>query len=210
MVRGLSRLYRYSPLEPSLELGGPPLSPTAERGFLFRICVQFDRRLAPAAGFVPTLGAAQWLVPELVAERLQLREHLRETVTGPRSTYAQIACLEAGLYMRNQLLRDTDWANMAHSLEVRVPFVDTSLLRTLAPAILGARRAGLLGKLCLAQGPMPPLPASIQQRSKTGFSTPIAHWLAGRTPKHWHWSRHWAIWVAKHWKDGVLNDACLH
>ncbi len=27
--------------------------------------------------------------------------------------------------MRNQLLRDTDWASMAHALEVRVPLVDS-------------------------------------------------------------------------------------
>ena len=31
-------------------------------------------------------------------------------------------------YMRNQLLRDTDWSSMAHGLEVRVPFVDATLL----------------------------------------------------------------------------------
>ena len=36
--------------------------------------------------------------------------------------------LESSLYMRNQLLRDTDWASMAHSLEVRVPLVDVELL----------------------------------------------------------------------------------
>ena len=38
-------------------------------------------------------------------------------------------------YMRNQLLRDTDWSSMAHGLEVRVPFVDMSLLERLGPAI---------------------------------------------------------------------------
>ncbi len=152
----------------------------------------------------------QWLEPDLVAEgleRLQLEEHLRETAGGPRSTYARIACLEAGLYMRNQLLRDTDWAGMAHSLEIRVPFVDMALLHTLAPGILAAQGTGLLGKQCLAQAPSPPLPTAVQQRPKSGFSIPIAHWLGGRTPKHWHWSRHWAIWVAKHWEEGLLQSA---
>jgi len=32
-------------------------------------------------------------------------------------------------YMRQQLLRDADWADMAHSLEIRVPLVDLELLR---------------------------------------------------------------------------------
>ena len=40
--------------------------------------------------------------------------------------------LESSLYMRNQLLRDTDWASMAHSLEVRVPLVDSKLLSQFA------------------------------------------------------------------------------
>jgi hypothetical protein len=35
--------------------------------------------------------------------------------------------LETALYLRNQLLRDSDWASMASSLELRVPFVDAWL-----------------------------------------------------------------------------------
>ena len=51
----------------------------------------------------------------------------------PRTSFGKIAVLESSLYMRNQLLRDTDWASMAHSLEVRVPLVDSKLLSQLAP-----------------------------------------------------------------------------
>ena len=32
----------------------------------------------------------------------------------------KVAALESTWYMRNQLLRDSDWAGMAHSLEIRV------------------------------------------------------------------------------------------
>ena len=38
--------------------------------------------------------------------------------------------------MRNQLLRDSDWAAMAHSLEVRMPFVDKMLFDQLATQII--------------------------------------------------------------------------
>src|SRR5439155_17221884 len=41
-----------------------------------------------------------------------------------RSPRSKLACLESCWYMRNQLLRDSDWAGMAHSLEIRVPLVD--------------------------------------------------------------------------------------
>ena len=36
---------------------------------------------------------------------------------------AQVALLESTRYLRNQLLRDSDWASMAHSVELRTPLV---------------------------------------------------------------------------------------
>jgi len=61
-------------------------------------------------------------------ERLQTARTLSSIVSpidGDNcSPHAQIAALESCWYMRNQLLRDTDWASMAHGLEVRVPFAD--------------------------------------------------------------------------------------
>src|SRR5690606_5914686 len=59
----------------------------------------------------------------------------------PRSPFARVATLEASLYMRNQLLRDTDWAGMAHSIEIRTPLVDSRLLERIAPVTLAARGA---------------------------------------------------------------------
>jgi asparagine synthase (glutamine-hydrolysing) len=47
----------------------------------------------------------------------------------PAQPEAKVSVLEQCAYMRNQLLRDTDWASMAHSLEIRVPFVDGVLQR---------------------------------------------------------------------------------
>ena len=34
--------------------------------------------------------------------------------------------------MRNQLLRDSDWASMHHSIELRTPYVDSTLLENLS------------------------------------------------------------------------------
>lgn len=111
-------------------------------------------------------GLAQ-LAPEQTLERL--------LEPSPRSAWARVAVLETAQYMRNQLLRDTDWASMAHSLEVRVPLVDHVLLTQLAPSLLHARR--LHGKRWLANSPARPLPAAVRRRPKTGFATPIASWL---------------------------------
>src|SRR5213076_2656741 len=70
----------------------------------------------------------------------------------PGNAYARVAALESSLYLRNQLLRDMDWASMAHSLEVRVPLVDAHLLRTLAPLLVSRRERG---KQLLADAPRP-------------------------------------------------------
>ena len=44
---------------------------------------------------------------------------------------AGVCLLDSTLYLRNQLLRDSDWASMAHSLELRTPLVDAALLDAL-------------------------------------------------------------------------------
>ncbi len=91
----------------------------------------------------------------------------------PRHPFARVAVLESGLYMKNQLLRDADWASMAHGLEVRVPFVDATLTERLAP-LLVAVAGRLRGKDLLANAPRKPVPRELVDRPKTGFFVPLA------------------------------------
>jgi asparagine synthase (glutamine-hydrolysing) len=124
----------------------------------------------------------------------------------PRTNFAKVASLESSLYMRDQLLRDTDWASMAHSLEVRVPLVDAHLLRAVAPTLLSLP-AGKR-KRFLANSPKQPLPPEIINRPKTGFGTPVQDWLQrdDRLQRWRHvpqlakprcpWARRWAYQLA--------------
>ena len=150
----------------------------------------------------------QMLAPDVVAEGLRRLAPLRligdAIQPRPRSAHAKVATLEASLYMRNQLLRDTDWASMAHGIEVRVPLVDHVLLRTVATAACTARWSEPgVAKAGLALSPSTPLPERVVSRAKTGFTTPIGSWLqslglpasapplhAARRPKQW--ARQWA------------------
>jgi len=119
-------------------------------------------------------------------QRLDLLRRIEEAITpDPGTPYARVVALESSFYLRNQLLRDMDWASMAHSLEVRVPLVDAHLLRRLAPLLV--RRKGR-GKDILAAAPRPPLPPEIRNRRKTGFTLPIQEWLGGAE----HGKRAWA------------------
>jgi asparagine synthase (glutamine-hydrolysing) len=118
------------------------------------------------------MGAAE---AEEGLQRLNLIERMREKLDpDPRTSFGRVAALEAAQYMRNQLLRDTDWASMAHSLEVRTPLVDAALLRQLAPLLLDYGRRC---KLAFAAAPANPLPKWLATRRKTGFLTPLPQWL---------------------------------
>jgi asparagine synthase (glutamine-hydrolysing) len=83
--------------------------------------------------------------------------------------------LETARYMRNQLLRDADWASMASSVELRVPFVDAWLRRRLAAH--GFEPARGQGKAELVRRAAPGLPAALFARPKTGFYIPVMEWL---------------------------------
>ncbi|HSH60334.1 MAG TPA: asparagine synthase (glutamine-hydrolyzing) [Acidimicrobiales bacterium] len=124
------------------------------------------------------------------------------------SPLTQVAALESNLYMRNQLLRDADWASMAHSLEVRVPLVDVPVLLASTRELVfhGTPRRP---KDALATAPSRPLPVEARRRSKTGFSIPMANWIESLPDDiaAWRsfpqvnferstWARRWVVAVA--------------
>ena len=47
------------------------------------------------------------------------------------NTKIHLSLLDSLFYMRNQLLRDGDWASMYHGIELRTPFVDVELINNL-------------------------------------------------------------------------------
>jgi asparagine synthase (glutamine-hydrolysing) len=101
-------------------------------------------------------------------ERLQLVDRLNKVLTpDPGTPFARVATLESSFYLRNQLLRDADWASMAHSVEVRTPLVDSYLLRQFAPMRGRASKAALAATL----------PPYLRDRPKTGFFVPMREWM---------------------------------
>ncbi|MEG9436980.1 asparagine synthase (glutamine-hydrolyzing) [Edaphobacter sp. HDX4] len=129
-----------------------------------------------------------------------------------QANFLRVSALEMSFYMRTQLLRDADWAGMAHSLEIRVPFVDMALLQKLAPL-----RASLLSprKSTMAKVLQKPLPAEILNRPKSGFRVPVREWMQ-ETPERG--LRHWAKYVyGKLWtgtcpavRESFISDEPSH
>ena len=121
----------------------------------------------------------QVLDPDMAREgwrELELISALDATTKDIDGWRLRVSALETAWYMRNQLLRDSDWAGMAHSLEIRVPLVDVELFRRIAPMLAGARPPG---KRDLALTPATPLPADVLDRPKTGFLVPVREWSGG-------------------------------
>jgi asparagine synthase (glutamine-hydrolysing) len=187
------------------------LSQPARLPFLGRAARAVGRRLAAPLGLNPKLAGlveyggtfagayflrrglfmpwelGQFLDSDVIAEGLCRLAPLQRVAAAldpcPASPAARVAVLESALYMRNQLLRDTDWASMAHGLEVRVPLVDSGLLARVAEVTMrpmAGNRCAL--KTLMGQSPSLPLPVTIMQRPKTGFTTPVGQWLGRLGP----------------------------
>lgn len=173
----------------------PILAPVLERGFRTAF-PRLSREKPKATGLLrhaKTLGGTYFvarslrlpeaLPPELdrafVAEglrRLDLRNRMNAPLAPrPDSAQGAVTLLELAFYARNQLLRDADWAGMAHGLEIRTPLLDFTLFEQLGP-LIGHLRAGE-GKQLLADAPSKPLPDWLRYRAKTGFTIPYADWM---------------------------------
>ena len=95
-------------------------------------------------------------------------------------TFQAVSQAESAFYMGNTLLRDSDTNSMAHSLEIRVPFLGqrlvdyVSLLPGSTRAPVGSEPKHLL-RLMMA----PRLPPGVFTRAKAGFSLPFDDWIFG-------------------------------
>jgi asparagine synthase (glutamine-hydrolysing) len=106
-------------------------------------------------------------------------EHEAEELMGSDAINSVSLCELRG-YMTNTLLRDTDCMSMAHSLEVRVPFVDAEVVHYVLGLpgewkINGGRPKPLLQD---ALGDL--LPPEVMQRPKMGFTLPFENWMQSR------------------------------
>jgi len=90
-----------------------------------------------------------------------------------------ISRLELQGYMTNTLLRDTDAMSMAHSLEVRVPFVDMTVVDYVLslPGEWKLRETSQGPKPLLADAMADLLPREFMKRPKMGFTVPFEKWM---------------------------------
>lgn len=128
----------------------------------------------------------------------------------------EVSFLELSRYMRNQLLRDSDIMSMNWGLELRVPFVDKTLLETVAPIPSNIRLAQ--GKKLLTQA-ITEIPDWVINRPKKGFSFPFENWMNSEFGDYFHhvhqnlniplniplkpWYRRWSLAILNHWWEQI-------
>ena len=122
--------------------------------------------------------------------------------------FLRVSALETHYYMRTQLLRDADWAGMAHSIEIRVPMVDMALLRQIA-----ALRASEFAprKPQVANVLRRPLPERVVRRQKSGFVVPVREWLqeeADHAPQRG--LRQWAKYIYRRFAGLPARETASH
>lgn len=150
---------------------------------------------------------APWELPQVIDPdmaregwaKLETRAWLEATSEGISGARLSISALEMCWYMRNQLLRDSDWAGMAHSLEIRVPLVDWPLLVAAAP-VIAAHPA--LAKREVVAAAAPTLPSAVFAKPKSGFSVPVQEWIRNPALSAERGMRGWARQVHARFVDG--------
>jgi asparagine synthase (glutamine-hydrolysing) len=96
---------------------------------------------------------------------------------GSRSALAAISVMEQRLFLGERLLRDTDTASMASSIEIRLPLVDQLLLENVSRLRDRERYHPVAKKSVLRRIGLRGLDAALFDRPKTGFVLPYNRWL---------------------------------
>lgn len=156
-----------------------------------RISFDYKAKRFTRAAHLPPLerhhGWKEIFSPEVRAELLTrqssfdpvdlLRERFAETEGA--EPLARLQDIDLGIPLVDDLLTKTDRSSMAHSLEARVPFLDTAVTNLALALPRRLKVAGLQKKILLRRAAEPLLPREVVHGKKRGFSIPAAAWLRG-------------------------------
>lgn len=90
-----------------------------------------------------------------------------------------IQYLDLKTYLVGDILTKVDRASMAHSLEVRVPFLDHKFVEWTAKVPTALKIKNGCGKYILKKAMEPHLPHDVLYRKKMGFRVPLSDWFRG-------------------------------
>ncbi len=151
------------------------------KGYLTRATTPLERRFlgnvpifsddAKAALLQPGLAAGLETSSSLVAPHYAGTGHLDDA--------ARMQTVSLGTWLPSSILMKADKMAMAHSLEVRVPYLDREVYEVARRLPLSLRVRGEVTKVGLRAAAERVLPAEVAHRPKLGFPVPFRDWLEG-------------------------------
>jgi asparagine synthase (glutamine-hydrolysing) len=109
------------------------------------------------------------------SSQISRSDELSDLIAGCDVLHA-VSLLELATFIGERLLRDTDAASMAVSLEVRVPLLDHAVIEAAAAMHPDARFKPLGSKTVLRKICLEHVDPKVFERPKSGFVLPIEKW----------------------------------
>ena len=107
-------------------------------------------------------------------DELQLNSEINNDLNGFDDENLSIMYLEIKYYLCSKLLRDSDWASMSNSIELRTPFVDWFFFKELVKIIKSNFNISKKNMInCFKEK----IPKELYNRRKTGFNIPHKNYL---------------------------------
>jgi asparagine synthase (glutamine-hydrolysing) len=108
-----------------------------------------------------------------------LRRLVDELGMAPNGVLQRYLTVDQNYYLPDDILYKTDRMSMAHSLEVRPPFLDHRIVEFAASLPQGLKIRGGTQKFVLRELMRGKLPETVLKRKKTGFDIPTHDWFRG-------------------------------
>ncbi len=108
-----------------------------------------------------------------------LRKLVEDLGIGPVGVVERYMRVDQSYYLPDDILYKTDRMSMAHSLEVRPPFLDHRIVEFAASLPQNLKIRGMQQKYILKELMRDKLPAAILERKKAGFDIPTHDWFRG-------------------------------
>lgn len=150
------------------------------KGYLRRALTPFtDRYIGNAYIFKPNEAREIWRGPSASASHERPGEVLAETVPGfeAESESRRMQLVDMHYWLPGDILAKADRMTMAHSLELRVPYLDMKVADVSARISDKLKYRDDTTKWILRRAFESILPQATADRAKLGFPTPVKHWL---------------------------------
>ena len=131
-------------------------------------------------------------------DELNLRERLLKNIEGIGDPKLSTMLLEILYYLCPKLLRDSDWATMSSSIEMRTPFVDIVFFEKILSLY---KKNPNLNKKHMLKCYQNLLPTELNKRKKTGFEIPYKEFLKNNNHKYYPSIKNWTVYSFNNYKN---------